>query len=156
MDYSNNSLRAAIRALETVVRPVVATASDAQAQDQLGLVIDALRFLEQRLPDLPARAAFSTRLILLLAGDLADLVGTAEPGRAAALRSVRRDDDAAAAVRELLRHWPSLAGDQLRREVARLVLASERRRVEADRAWFAPLGFDPVPDTILSLAEVWA
>ncbi|KAF0957161.1 hypothetical protein [Rhodococcus sp. T7] len=156
MDYSNISVRASIRALETVVRPAVQATADAQAQDQLGLVVDALRFLEHRMSILPQRDEFSTRTAVHLAGELAGVVASTDPDIAAELRSACREEDATGVVRDLLRSWPSLVDEDTRRSIARLVLASERRRVEADRAWFAPLGFDPEPESIPSLTEAWS
>jgi hypothetical protein len=152
MDYSDNALRAAIRALETVIGPVVAAAGDAQAEDQLGLVVDALRFIEVRWASLGERAAFGDRNAVRLAQDLAELV---PPDAAEPLRRSATEAEATGAVRDLLRGWPSMAPLQ-RQAVARQVLASERRRVEADRSWFAPLGFDPVPGTIVGLEEAWS
>ena len=156
MDYSNISVRASIRALETVVGPAVQATADSQAQDQLSLVVDALRFLELRMSILSERNEFVTRTAVYLAGELACVVASTDSGIAAELRSARREEDATGAVRDLLRRWPSLVDEDTRRSIARLVLASERRRVEADRAWFAPLGFDPEPESIPSLAEAWS
>lgn len=158
MDYTQNTLRASIRALETVVHPTVAGTGDAQALDQLDFVSEALRFLELRLVDLPARERFAARNASNLATGLARLVADALPDEAAALSRGATDAGtqraggagATAAVRQLIRRWPDL-GEHHRRAIAREVLRSERERVEADRAWFAPLGFDPHPDTIPDL-----
>lgn len=160
MDYTSNTVRASIRALETVVRPTVAATGDAQALDQLDFVSEALRFIELRLVDLPVRARFAARNSANLATSLAGLVADALPDDAAALSRGATDagtqhaegGSATAAVRQLIRRWPDL-DEHHRRAIAREVLRSERERVEADRAWFAPLGFDPHPDTISDLAS---
>ncbi|MTD12478.1 hypothetical protein GIS00_00785 [Nakamurella sp. YIM 132087] len=164
MEYSANALHAAIRALDEVVRPVVEAADDAQAADQLTLVTDTLRFLELRLADLPRRSAFLLQNSVDLAAALAEDLADESPDTAGMLVSAARraaelpsGGDALAevtgAIRETLRNLLSWRDPALRRSAAWHVLAGERRRITADRAWFAPLGFDTDPDTLATLDE---
>ncbi|HBX79596.1 MAG TPA: hypothetical protein DEG88_16400 [Propionibacteriaceae bacterium] len=170
MDYTENSLRASIRALETVIAPAVAAAGDAQAQDQLGLVIDALRFLQTRLADLPTRAGFTLRTTLSLATQVHALAESAAPTAAGVLDAALAEaqsvhdrlgfdtaevDAATAALAEGIRDAMSILAEvddpAVQSSLAAAVLTSETRRIEADRAWFVPMGFDPHPESIVDL-----
>ena len=154
-DHSTNSLQAVIKSLSDIVGPAVDPA-DPLGQQQLALSVAYLGFLHSRLPHLSARdrneLAHQVRLggsVLdalrdhisdgglqdavskghrLLDGDVSPHAGS---GRASAVIAAR--------VNELLE------GD---------LPTAVRSAVE--RAWYAPMGFDPDPGSIAPLDELLA
>jgi len=158
MDHSDNALRAAIKALEEVVAPAVDPA-DPQAAEQLALVIDSLRFLRDRLDHLHDRARFDLSHHLALAHAVADGELDAEIASAAAVyeRPGARTPELrastarlAAALRTLVRD-AATADEATRRRIERRIVEGERARIEADRAWHLPQGFDPDPSSVAPL-----
>jgi hypothetical protein len=156
MDHSDNALRAAIKALSEVVAPAV-DPTDSQAVQQLRLVIDSLDFLRQRLEYLHDRERFDVRHHLAVASAvvedadadaLRDAIASAEGvyGRPEARTAELRAASAALAaeLRNLVRDVAD-ADPSVRSRVERRILGGTRERIEADRAWHAPQGFDPDP-----------
>ena len=159
-DHTDNSLRAAIKALNEVVGPAV-DPSHPGAQQQLRLVIQFLEFHRERLPLHVDRARFELREHLSLAERLAELTESALPDEADALRAsidparlvedrdwVRpaeaRDVTAAleTAITEVVRAAADL-DDEHRRPIERAVVDAGAGILTGERAWFAPQGFDP-------------
>jgi hypothetical protein len=154
MDHSDNTLAAAIKALEEVVAPALDPA-DPQAAEQLVLVIDSLRFLRQRLDHLHDRARFDLRHHLALAHAISDdapleaeiAAATMVYERAGARTPELRESAAelAAVLRTVVRETTD---DVTRRRLERRILKGSWERIEADRAWHEPQGFDPDPATV--------
>lgn len=153
MDHSDNALRAAIKALEEVVAPALDPA-DPQAAEQLVLVVDALKFLRERLDHLHDRARFDLRHHLALAHSIAEDVALDEEIEAAT--ALYHCSDArtpelrqgAAALAAALRKVVRDADEDIRPRIERRIVAGERARIEADRAWHLPQGFDPDPGAV--------
>ena len=160
MDHSDNALRANIKALSEVVAPAV-DPTDSQAVQQLRLVIDSLDFLRQRLEYLHDRERFDVRHHLALANAVAedvdglrDTIAAAEAvyGRADARSAELRAATAALAaeLRNVVRDVAD-ADPAVRSRVERRILEGTRERIEADRAWHVPQGFDPNPGGALPI-----
>jgi hypothetical protein len=157
MDHSDNALAAAMKALEEVVAPALDPA-DPQAAEQLVLVIDSLRFLRERLDHLHDRARFDLRHHLALARAISDdapldaeiAAATAVYERADARTPELRESAAelAAALRTVVR---DTTDDVTRRRIERRILEGSRERIQADRAWHLPQGFDPDPGAVAPL-----
>jgi len=162
MDHSDTTLRAAIKALDEVVAPAVDPA-DPLAGQQLRLVIEALRFLRDRLDYLHDRYRFEVRHHLALARSIADDAADCSPTAARALRDAietgatvleradARDPELrgasaalAAAIRMIVRDAAG-AKDEARRRLEQRIVAGTRGQIVADRAWHWPQGFDPDP-----------
>jgi ABC-type transporter Mla subunit MlaD len=161
MDHSDNTLAAAIKALEEVVAPAIDPA-DPLAAEQVTLVIDSLGFLRERLDHLHDRARFELRHHLTLAHAVAEdaagaldeevEVATAVYERAGARMPELRASatSLAAALRTLVRDAANF-DDITRRRIERRIVAGSRERIEADRAWHLPQGFDPDPSNVAAL-----
>jgi hypothetical protein len=168
MDQADNALRAAIKALSEVVAPAL-DPSDHQAAEQLQLVIHSLGFVRERLDYLHDRERFDVRHHVSLALAVADDADDAAPASAETLRdavaaamSVYERPGArttelraasaavAAALRTLLRESAD-ADPAVRRRIERRILEGSRERIDADRAWYLPQGFDPDPASALPL-----
>jgi hypothetical protein len=171
MDHSDTTLRAAIKALEEVVAPAV-DPGDPLAGQQLRLVIDALRFLRDRVDHLHDRERFEVRHHLRLARAVAPEAAAASPAAAHALREAIEAGDAildrsdartpelraasaalAAELRSLVRDAAG-AGADARSRIERLIVDGTRERIDADRAWHLPQGFDPDPGGVRPLEAV--
>lgn len=165
MDHTENSLRAVVSTLRTVVAPAV-DAGDALAQQQLGLSVLYLEFLASRLAYLPDRDRLEVEQNARLADAVSAAAGAdAAPGLVGAAarardllvapRASRHELQQAAAgvaarVSELVE---SDLPDDVRRAVEAAVVAGSVERVEFERAWYAPMGFDPDPASVRPLAE---
>lgn len=172
-DVTDNGLRAAVKALIDVVAPSIDRA-DPLAQEQLRLVVDYLEFIRCRLDFLYDRDRFelghdlalasalqrmhppcaaSTALLLnaaIEAGTLAEsVVGTSTVALKAASAAL------AAATRELIREAAAFA-TEVRSAIERQVIEASSERIRFERAWYLPLGFDPAPGDVPSLAAVLA
>jgi hypothetical protein len=158
MDHADNALRASIKALEEVVAPAV-DPGDPLAAEQLQLVIHTLGFLRDRIDHIHARARFDLRHDLGLASALLDdapalrdpiATGTAlaaDPDTpTAALRAGAAM--VAAAIRTVVRD----ADDSVRRRIELRVVSAAHQRIELERAWHLPQGFDPDPASVSPLA----
>ena len=162
MDRTDNALRAAIKALEEVVAPAVDPA-DPLARQQLKLVVDSLRFLRSRLDHLHDRDRFEVRHYLTLAASIADdaqdrgLNDAIEAGAAIYARADARTPDLKAAAAQLAAAVRTVVRDaagtdaQTRRRIELAVVAGSRERIQADRAWHVPQGFDPDPGSVIAL-----
>lgn len=164
MDYTRNTMRAAIAALDAVITPAVDSAGQAQAMEQVRLVTDYLRFAEQRMHLVGDREDTQLRA----ADELADRLGGDAGGLAAAaqLESARRHAESALADRScgsavrrratadleaalrLVVLEAEKTADGRRRRVETAVLEATKRQIAADRSWLLPLGFDPAPETV--------
>ncbi|WP_067899535.1 hypothetical protein [Nocardia vaccinii] len=166
-DHSENSLRAVIKSLRDIVGPAVDPA-DPLATEQLTLSIAYLEFLRERLAHMHSRAMFELEHHRRIAGSVLDIVGDTEI--AAALRgSARAGEQAvrdaggdtaalreataaiAAALRTVLR---ADVEPELRSEVERAVMAAIPERVDFERSWYLPMGFDPAPHSARPLEEI--
>jgi hypothetical protein len=158
MDHVDNALRASIKALEEVVAPAVDPA-DPQAGEQLRLVIHTLGFLRERVDHIHARARFDLRHNLGLATALLEdapalrdpiATGTALAASTDAPTAELRAGAAevAAAIRTVVRD----ADEDVRRRIELRVVAAAQQRIELERSWHLPQGFDPDPASVLPLA----
>jgi hypothetical protein len=170
MDHTDNTLTAAIKALEDVVAPAV-DPSDPLAGEQLALVVHALRVVRGRLDHVHDRARFDMRHALALAGTVADDAAACSPAAAQALEhavdaatSLSESPDArtaelrgaaaeiAAALRVLVRESAS-ADEVTRRRIERRIVEGTRERIKAERAWHLPQGIDPDPGSVVGPLE---
>jgi hypothetical protein len=169
MDHVDNALRASIKALQEVVSPAV-DPTDPQAGEQLRLVIHTLEFLRERVDHLHERARFDLRHNLDLATAVAEDAAACSPavartlheaieaGTALSNRADARTGDVragaaglAAAVRTLVRGAAG-ADEDARRRIELRVVAATHRRIEVERTWHLPQGFDPDPGSAVPLA----
>lgn len=166
MDHTDVGLRAAVRALNDVVAPVVGQ-EHAQARDQLRLTTDYLAFVIERLPHLHQRDRFELSHHLAMARDVhAALPGSSAPELATAMDAAQRmleragastaevrqaTADLSAAVSTVVRGSASLVA-AVQREVERAVLHASEQRIAFERAWYLPLGLDPDPQDVQPLA----
>lgn len=164
-DRNEGALQASIKALEQAVLPAVDPA-DPMAGEQLKLTIGYLKLLRQRLDHAADRARFELAHYRTLAQSLHDdaralggeiaarfdgaLAQAAAAGREAEVRAASAA--LAAAVSGLVR---AAAGAEpgRRRRVELTVARQSRRWVDAQRAWFAPLGFELRPAQLPPLAD---
>lgn len=164
MDCTQNTMGAAIKAMQAVVLPAVASTGDSFATEQAKLVTDFLTFAHQRLPLIGDREAHQLRAAIDLAARLdADGAGLPSAPQLAGAReraqTVLTDPRGSGAARRhataeleavirLVVLESADAPDDQRRRIGRTVLAATTARIAADRAWLLPLGFDPVPDSL--------
>lgn len=158
-DYTDNALRASIKALEHAVLPAL-DPKDPLACEQLRLVMGFLGFLRQRLGPWYARRAFELDHYLALARGAGAEAHLFSDEVAARLRvAIERGTqlqgqhlpevaemeaataELAACVSALVRA-AAHADDAARVRLQRTVLQGSRRWVEMQRAWFAPQGFE--------------
>lgn len=160
MDQTDTALRAIIKSLTDTVAPALPEA-DPLAREQLRLSVDYLVFLRQRLHDLHQRERFDLRHAIALAqeivaagaaGDRARAVQgelrraaalVADPGAGTgAIRAAAMDlAYVVSGVVQHLAEQPPGVADRIRKAV----LAETARRVEFERLWYAPIGFEPAP-----------
>lgn len=171
LDHTDNTLAAAIKALDEVVAPAIDHANPL-ATEQLTLVVDALRVLRERVDHLPARHRFELGQHVASARLLAPDAATAsEPTRRALDAAITRgaaalqDPDAttgelreaaarvAAVITALVRESDGLDPD-VRRRIETAVVTAAETQIEVDRAWHLPQGFDPEPDSVPPLERV--
>lgn len=163
IDHTDDGLRAAIKALDEVVAPAIDTANPL-AVEQLRLVSRFLGFLRTRMPYEHARARHELQHYFGLAGTLMPLAPNDAPVRSrdllgAAIRAAGPLlDDPAAGAQQIQGAITSLscAASTLVREVAhapaavrepieRAVIRAAQALLDAQRAWFLPMGFEPDP-----------
>jgi hypothetical protein len=168
MDHSINTLGAAIKALDDVVAPAVDPA-DPLATEQLRLVSESLAFLRSRLPYLHDRSVLELQRSLALGSAIAEaaapVASTAPLSRVIAEGSAVLDDRrashseidvAAARIGAEIRNMIRLAAtfdDAVRSTIERAVLADLEGSLDFYRAWYVPLGFDPRPDSVPTVAD---
>jgi len=174
MDHTDDGLAAAIKALDEVVAPAI-DAGNPLAVEQLRLVSRFLGFLRTRMPQEHARAHHELRHYLALAGDLVPLAPecASPPVRQRLIEAVAAatpiaDDPLAtaqqlqggidtlsASISTLVRHVAA-APDAVRLPVERAVVRASRSLLDAQRAWFLPMGFEPDPARVPALADALA
>lgn len=166
-DHTENSLHAVISSLRTIVAPAVDT-SNPLAQQQLQLALAYLDFLRSRLPNLPDRDRFELLHNVRLAESALEALGNATPTEelAEAVAEGRRITETAGATRVELRRAAAVlaAGvseliesdleEEARRSLELAVVTDSAERVNFDRVWYQPMGFDPEPDSSASLDEL--
>ena len=173
MDNTENTLRAVLKALTDVVGPAIEP-SDVLAREQLRLVTDYVKFVQQRLDYLEARERFELRHGLALARAVAAIDAPwSQPVRASLADAVAAGEplvaDAAAPVAALRAATAALGGAArravresqgfpagIRRAVELAVLDASEPRIRFERAWYLPLGFDPAASEVASLETVIA
>ena len=167
-DRNEDALLAAIKALEQAVLPAVSP-TDPLAGEQLKLTIGYLKLLRSRLGHAEDRARFELAHYRAMAqslhdearaegGEVAERFDAALVLAAQALRSAEVRAAAAAlsaAVSGLVRTAAD-AEPERRRRIEHAVAQQSRRWVDAQRAWFAPLGFDLRPAQVLALEDALA
>lgn len=182
MDHLITGAQASARAIQQVVLPALRDSGDTPAFEQAQLVRDFLEFVADRVHLVAARQAFQRRHAITLADAVLDAVnsaGGAAAERLAALcdsgmplvpvrnEGVRGTDVAEEvdtiyrAVTDVVREAAEHAANDLSatdgyHHLQRLVVEQMKARVEVDRAWLAPMGFDPEPATIGDLATLLA
>jgi hypothetical protein len=160
---TGNMLRATIRSLTEVVGPSV-DPNNLLAKEQLTLAVQALTFLEKRLPYLHRRDRFELGAYIATA---ADCLEGADALDADLVRALRTHTDYARGLHERIdasTETVLAATDVLASDLATLVRAlpavdrPARSRLEAaiirgakdvldlNRAWFLPTGFDRDPE----------
>ena len=169
-DYTDNALRASIKALNEVVLPSV-DPTDPLAGEQLRLVAGFLKFLRARLSYMHDRNRFELEHYLALGERLAAdarlastqvsrrLDKAIEDGQAL-LRSDRASVDemrsASAALSAPISGLVRVVADAdpaLRRRVEQTVLVGSKPWVDMQRAWFVVQGFELHPDELPPLDE---
>lgn len=170
-DHTENTLRAAIKALTDVVAPAI-RADDALAQEQLRLVTDYIRFIQQRLDHLAERHRFECTQYLALAQTVLPLAASASTGvrdgLAAAIAGAEalpgaarladhREATAAltGAIRRLVREAAGYKAEA-RAAIERAVLDGSAALIDFERAWYLPMGFDPAPREVPSVEAALA
>ncbi|MBD0860331.1 hypothetical protein IA539_03790 [Gordonia sp. zg691] len=167
IDHSETALTAVIKSLQDVVAPAVDTA-DPVAQEQLALAVGTLSFLRARLSDLHARERAQLRRAVALGREIAMAVGdaagrlgdSAEAGERLLTTAGAADEQLRAVeasihadVRALLRSGLS---NEDTRAVERAVLRNTAERIDFERSWYLPMGFDPDPASVSGLEELLA
>lgn len=172
-DVTENGLRAAVKALTDVVAPAL-SASDPLAHEQLKLVVDYLQFVRSRLDFLYQRDRFELDHHLSMAravepidapwpaSEARALAAAIQTGAAALMNpasaaSALKAASAAlaAAVRTRVRAAASF-DTAARGSIERAVLDASEQRIAFERAWYLPLGLDPVPGEVAPLASFFA
>jgi len=165
MDQTDVALRAVIKALNEVVAPAI-DATDFLAQEQLRLTSEYIAFLRRRLPLMHLRERYELGYQLRLAAALRD-AGVAPP-ELAPLMAAGEDalNDARALTADLralaleaghivamaLRRSDLLPAAGLR-ALKLSILEIETARNEAERVWYAPIGFEAVAPDEASLLQ---
>lgn len=164
-DHTDNTLNALRTSLTRVVGPAV-DGADPLAQQQLALTLGHLGFLQSRLPHLAERDRFELEHTRRLAAAVRDLVRPEAAGALAGLTTQAHDVLAdpragAGAHRALTARLAAVISEELvaadgpaAAALERAVVTGTRERVEVERAWYAPMGFDPSPSTIRPLDEL--
>jgi hypothetical protein len=164
VDYTQNTMLAAIKAMDAVIIPAVDSTGDSQAREQARLVTDFLKFAAQRISLIGDREAYQLRTAINLARQLAEdgqglpsssqldsarqqaEAALADPGCSGAARR-RATADLEAALRRIVLDSTDAPDDQ-RTRIGRAVIAAAKVQIAADRSWLLPLGFDPAPATL--------
>ncbi len=171
MDHTDVGLQSVVRALADVVAPAI-DPENSRAREQLRLSIDYIEFVLGRLDFMYRRELFELRHYLGMARAVQAIVGPpglcADVGLEAAIGDgghalaehgapVRRMKDAtaalAAAIAAVVRAAPTL-DTPVRRRIEQTVVSMGRERIEFERSWYLPLGFDPDPGEVRPLHEV--
>lgn len=168
-DHTDNALRAAVKALDDVIRPAL-DPSNALAVEQAKLVSAYLRLCLERLPYLYDRNRFEVGHYLEMAEALVGRVANAperviqalddaiEAGRAVLTRPGARipelqeaAEHLAAAISALVRLVDGDADAQAM--VEKTVLQLSRSYIDAQRSWFLPQGWEPDPSAVPDIGQ---
>ncbi|KAF0957159.1 hypothetical protein [Rhodococcus sp. T7] len=164
MDHIPTTARASARTMDNLVIPALLESGDGPAVEQAHLIRDFLQFVADRVHLVGPRIAFQLRHAVGLAESVVveagHPTGSAVVALSDALAQARGAESLEpdelmdlmdllqrrmfAVVRRTSEHGDGVVAARLQR----LVLDAMRERVEADRAWLAPMGFDPEPSTI--------
>jgi hypothetical protein len=174
IDHTDDGLRAAIKALDEVIAPSI-DAANPLAVEQLRLVSRFLGFVRSRLPYEHARERHELRHYLALAAELVAQAPDDAPVRARQLLQsaiseatpLAVDIDApTAALRAGIASLSSALSTLVRsvatsppevREAIELaVIRASRTLLDAQRAWFLPIGFEPDPDQVPPIDQALA
>lgn len=167
-DNTQNTLAAAIKALEQVIAPAV-NATDPLASEQLRLVIGTLKVLGSRLDHIVGRQDFELRHYLQLGQALqgdAHEVSTeiaqrldaaiehalqlqAQPQRSST--QTRQATEALASPLSALARHAVAAPQATRLRIERCIVKAQGQWVAMQRAWFLTHGFELRPDELQSL-----
>jgi len=164
-DRNEGALQAAIKALEHAVLPAVNPA-DPLAGEQLRLVMGYLKLLRQRLEHVEDRARFELEHYRAMAEALRDdariqggevarrfEAALGQAGTAVGAADVRAATAALAGAVSGLVRVAADADPERRRRIEHTVARLSKRWIDAQRAWFAPLGFELRPEQLPPLAE---
>ncbi|MDB5818141.1 MAG: hypothetical protein JWQ11_1781 [Rhizobacter sp.] len=171
IDHTDDGIRAAIKALDEVVAPALDPANPL-ALEQLKLVSRFLGFLRSRLPYEHLRSSHELRHYLALARQLVEIAPNEGPvhARDALLGAIHEATPLisdptcspvqleagtkrlSAALSTLVRDVAE-APPAVRDSVERAVTHAARRLLDAQRAWFLPMGFEPDPARVPSMEE---
>ncbi len=174
IDQTDDGLRAAIKALDEVVAPAL-DAANPLAVEQLRLVSRFLGFVRSRAEWQLPRDRFELRHQLELARVLHGLApaegavpareGLAEAIAAASTLPMQPDApqaalraaiDALSAASSVLVRSVADAPEAVRRPIEREVVRASRSLLDAHRAWFLPMGFEPDASQVPSLPAALA
>jgi hypothetical protein len=171
-DYTHNSLEAAIKSLEDVVAPSINPA-DPLAIEQLRLTVDYLRFIKDRLDFLYDREKFDLRHHLVMAKKLRPQVTSIAALKNEDMDTIISYSEAllknnTAPVTDFRSATAALAhlicqriqevkevDEKLVLEIEKIVLRQSKERINMERSWYAPLGFDPQSIDLQPLTEIF-
>ena len=170
-DVTENTLRAAIKALKDVIAPSV-DRDDALANEQIRLVTQYLEFTGERLDLLYERDRFElahhlqmARTLTALSTHASDQVATSlEAAIAQGTGAYNRaglppgelkaaSASLACAVRMLVREASTYPAS-VSKKIQSVVLDLSQERVAFERSWYLPLGFDPAPGEVPPISSV--
>ncbi|MGW4332858.1 hypothetical protein ACWEK5_08520 [Rhodococcus koreensis] len=166
MDFTSITLNAAAKAMQDCVLPALTSAGDRQALEQAHLVWDAIKFARDRVDLIDERRRTEALELCSLMGQLLDidsvrqlqvmdemarihaesLAVLADPSTTA-LTFADLTIKLGATLSLLLTEADGMAAPY-RGEIERAVLDHSLRKLELDRAWLFPLGFDPDPSSV--------
>lgn len=156
-------IQVAIKAMEQTVLPAV-DPGNTIALEQAGLVLAALRVLEQRVPLWRAYQRDELRRLILLAGEIeeAEEAGVADLSALAAkagqlLESADAEapelEAAVIALRGAIGQLLASRDHVHRTPLGRLVLAAAKVQLERERAWLVPFGFEAASSDLRPIEE---
>lgn len=170
MDFTAITLNAAAKALHDSVLPTLAESGNRQALEQAHLVYDAITFARDRVDLVSERRRFEAVGLAELVGDLSrhEAVDASTRDRLGTIHTHAENliADAGTAARDYLDLISELGGgveaalasvasrDDIRSEVEGMVLDRALERLELDRAWLLPLGFDPEPTGVKDISAL--
>lgn len=171
IDHTENTLRAAQKALTDVVGPALDPA-DPLAAEQLRLVVEYLDFVRNRLDDINdrvradllqaitiGRRGYTALDDSVLTGRLVQSVAEGERVVAQATAHPQDMKDAALAIHEDMTSLVRSLGEddpEQCRVLQRVIVTGYKPMLDFERAWFLPFGFDPEPAKALSTEEALA
>jgi hypothetical protein len=163
----NIRLQSLVHTLEQVIFPAVDPANSL-ANEQCGLVLAQLRMLIRQMPYIGDYHAMCLDDIRHTIDDLPEAKGGALTSDAARWLGVARDEVKAAAnpaaayqllgkaFEALLRAAAEDGDANYRDRLERAAFAFSRRQAGRERVWFKDAGFDPHPEEVQELEEMFA